>query len=304
MRISLKFGALEAALASRHEIASSKRTKFQARLRKLQTLGVPKGIGSGRGVAAHYGTAQIVETAIALELTELGLAPERLKKVIESSELEIAQAFYQSAGSLLQFPDVQAWDDPHEKLLHMFIYFDPNSLRALTDQEADEWDWASASMWRNGAADLRDYIVSLTQSTSRLALINITVLLGDLASIFPDQQRAAFLEEVREWAQQIENMPDADVEACLPQAEALALDLSEDLISVLYREYGPNPTKVLHANQPRPIAPIEVRDEAERLGLVKVRSADAERGDLLFTALGAAVGQVLRRRSVAPKEEE
>lgn len=205
MPITCTFGELEAALAAKHEIASDKRTQFQARLRKLQRLGIPSGVGSGRGVVGRYGAGQIVETALALEFTELGLTPERLIRVIKENGYVIGVAVALAGASLREKPDVVPWEDRTEELLHMFLYFDPNALRALTDQENENWDWAATTLFRNCAANVREYIVQWTLELGHLSLINVTVLLGQLASCFEGDDRDSFLAEALDWADEIQN---------------------------------------------------------------------------------------------------
>lgn len=219
MAVGISFGLLEAALAGRHGIASSKRTQFQARLRKFQRFDIPEGAGAGRGVAVKYDAGQIAETALALEFTQLGLTPERLTRVLRQNRLAIGLSLRMSAISLLEKPDIVPWDDRDEQLLHMFLYFDPNALRTLTDQEEEDWDWASASLFRSGAADLRDNLVAWTLENNRLSLINTTVMLGGVAASFDGKWRKEFLTEVRDWAAFLESRLDEYSESELTPLE-------------------------------------------------------------------------------------
>lgn len=230
MAIGISFGMLEAMLAGWHGIASSKRTQFQARLRKLQRFDIPEGVGSGRGVAVKYDAGQITETALAIEFTQLGLTPERLTRVLRQNRMAIGLALRMSAMSLLEMPDIVPWEDRDEKLLHMFIYFDPNALRTLTNQEEEDWDWAAASLFRSGAADLRENLVPWTLEVSRLSLINTTVMLGALAASFEGKERADFLMEVQDWAAFLEYRMDEYSESELAPRERTYLHLRNNVI--------------------------------------------------------------------------
>ena len=75
--IAWTFGELEGVLASVHGIDQTKRTAFQSRLKNFHRLGYPLGFRAVKGKAATYTPLQIIEMALAVEMTQLGLPPER-----------------------------------------------------------------------------------------------------------------------------------------------------------------------------------------------------------------------------------
>jgi hypothetical protein len=104
-------------------------------------------------------------------------------------------------------PGVLAYEDKEEQLTHMFIYFDPNALRMLTSQEEEDWDWASATLYRMGAADLRDNLILLCGDSTRLSLINVTAMMSNLTVGLEQGARDVFLAEAIEWADKEELAP-------------------------------------------------------------------------------------------------
>lgn len=218
--IRLTFGELEARLARLHEIASAKRTQFQARLRNFQRLGIPQGVASGRGKTAYYGPGQVVEMALALELTQLGLLPERVVAVFNLNKFPISQAVSMASRAILE---KGGFRPGHERLdenltiyhgalmregtedtdpLSMFLYFDPTALASLTDIPERYEDQASATFFYGGAGIVRENIVKWTAGPyiRRLALINLTAMLWELVRRTKPERQIRFCKEVQDWA--------------------------------------------------------------------------------------------------------
>lgn len=66
----------EAIFGERFDVSSGRTIAFRGRLQHLQRLEFPTGTRTGRGRAAAYGWLQIVQLMVALDLIDLGLAPE------------------------------------------------------------------------------------------------------------------------------------------------------------------------------------------------------------------------------------
>ena len=98
--LQLRFGELEAGLADINGIPSHQRTAFQARLKNFHRLGFPEGIGKGRGKAVIYTPRELLLMAVAVELTQLGLTPERVIEVIADDELPVWQSVSMAAGAI------------------------------------------------------------------------------------------------------------------------------------------------------------------------------------------------------------
>jgi hypothetical protein len=196
--LTIRFGELEAVLADINGIPSYQRTAFQARLKNFHRLGFPEGIGKGRGKAVVYGPRELVLMALAVELTQLGLTPERVIEVIREDEYPLWMCVRMAASSLVSRHEVfnpgpgdfgkecDVWgfspdcaDNADTDPLSMFLYCDPAAL-APWDEEGE--DRSSATFFYGGSGVIRDNISRWTTGpTRRLALINVTKLLFDMA---------------------------------------------------------------------------------------------------------------------------
>lgn len=243
------FGRLEATLAALHDVAPSKRTAFQSRLKNLHRLKFPIGFTMQPGKPALYGIGDIVMMAIAVELIQLGLPPERVVHVLGLNWWPAAMAVRIAASSLADRPggfdpkDVMP-DDP----MSMFLFFDPSALDPLTIDDGTpfdiETDRAEQSFFYGGQGVVRDSLVKWTTGAARrLSLINVTAMLDRLAGMpLPDveqnrQWRQKFFRQIAEWSETLENRmseggsrryADAWVRACLtPGADGRTFE--EDL---------------------------------------------------------------------------
>lgn len=222
--IRLTFGELEARLARLHEISSEKRTQFQARLRNFQRLGIPAGVGAGRGKAAYYTPGQVFEMALALELTQLGLLPERVQQIFSTNKFPISQSTEMAARSILEkggfLPDKERVDenmtiatgsqwvthDEENDPMSMFLFFDPTALASLTDISEKYEDQASATFFYGGPGIVRENIVRWTAGphTRRLSLINVTALIWSLIVRTKPERQTMFCKKLEEWADNLQ----------------------------------------------------------------------------------------------------
>jgi hypothetical protein len=219
--IRLTFGEVEARLARIHEISNEKRTQFQARLRNFQKHGIPAGVGSGRGRVALYEPGQVLELALALELTQLGLLPERISHVFEHNKFPISQAVLGAARALIQKggfkPDRERIDeniptntgpwwvnhDEGEDPNSIFLYFDPTALAPLTDiREKYGEDQASVTFFYGGPELIKRNIVRWTAGpiVRRLSVINVTAVVWALVVRTKPERQRQFCEQVHVWA--------------------------------------------------------------------------------------------------------
>jgi RmuC family len=200
--IRFRFGALEARLADMHEIDSAMRSKFQARLKNLHRLGYPAGIGGTAGKATLYDEGQAAQMALAVELTQLGLPPERLIEVYERNSYPIHMAIVMASRALLQHPDgFDANEVSKSDPLSMFLFFDPAALAPLMTGHGQDEDRASASFFYGGSGIVTENLVRWTTGASRrISLINVTTMLWDLAEPLGKSGQEIFLNAVNRWA--------------------------------------------------------------------------------------------------------
>ena len=227
--LKIKFGELEAALAELNGIPSIQRTAFQARLKNFHRLGFPEGTGQGRGKAVIYGAREVVLMAIAVELTQLGLTPERVIEVIREDEYPLWMCVGMAARALEARREVfnpgpgdfgkecKVWgfspdcaDNDDTDPLSMFLYCDPAALAPWDDQGEDR---SSATFFYGGSGVIRDNISRWTTGpTRRLALINVTKLLFDLAVHFAGSDGLTISKQFDAAADQWMNRNDFDVD--------------------------------------------------------------------------------------------
>ena len=75
MATTLKYGDVENILAQAFNVEDAERKAFRARLRHLRNHGVPDVPKVGKGTQAEFTIYDLVETALAAELSEVGMAP-------------------------------------------------------------------------------------------------------------------------------------------------------------------------------------------------------------------------------------
>lgn len=207
------FAELAAALAVVHDIVEEKRTAFNARLKNFHRLKFPIGLQTSKGKTATYGVGHVVEMALAVEMTQLGLPPERVVRVLTLNWYPAAMAFSLAARALMERPEgfsdtVVKETDP----LSMFLFFDPAALSTLMiDYDpaiVPDLDQTSDTFFFGGEGIVTDNIVKWTSGyLSRISLINVTSLLDRLIGNPDDQNiaknielRRSFFSQVAEWA--------------------------------------------------------------------------------------------------------
>lgn len=185
---SWTFGELESVLAHVHDIDQTKRTAFQSRLKNFHRLGYPIAFQATKGRAASYSPCQIAEMALAVEMTQLGLPPERVTLVLGFNLWPTLMAFQIAARYLQETPE--GFNDPREGKTpphSMFLYFDPAALNSLTlhlpAKILPDLDEASNSFFYGGIGILREGLADWTSGRScRLSIINVTAMIDAIAA--------------------------------------------------------------------------------------------------------------------------
>lgn len=180
----LSFGDVEAILADVHGIASAKRTAFQARLKNMLRLGFPGYEGSGRGKRGRFGAFDLATLAVAVELSQLGLAPAHATKVMIDHWGTVSEAVMRSMTASMEGPALL-----DENLPPAIIFFDPAALWPLMDDVLpNDVDYASASL--ELMTDWGSF-ETMKERTSgacyRIAAINVSALVARLAAAFPSE---------------------------------------------------------------------------------------------------------------------
>jgi hypothetical protein len=131
-------------------------------------------------------------------MTQLGLTPERVIEVILDDELPLWMCVLMAAQALIARPEVfnpgpgdfgrecEVWgfspdcaDSDDTDPLSMFLYFDPAAVAPWDEEGTDR---SSATFFYGGSGVVRENINRWTTGpTRRLALINVTKLLFDMA---------------------------------------------------------------------------------------------------------------------------
>lgn len=168
LRFSGKFSTLESLLGRVHEVASDKRMAFQARLKNFLRLGLIDDVKAGRGKAAKFEAEHILMLALAIELSQIGVSPEKAVSIIRNNISKIAAAVLVSVSSTKNgFGN--DWSPT-------VIYFDPKALSSLTldDQSVAEVKFSNVEQFKLA---FRDTISDQT----RLAVISLTAMIVRLA---------------------------------------------------------------------------------------------------------------------------
>jgi hypothetical protein len=96
--MDLRSRTVERMLASNFGIQEDRLLAFRGRLDHLRRQGCPSGVNTGKGKAAVYDWAQIVELALALSLLDLGISPEHASAFVKRNAQSIHLAICDLLG--------------------------------------------------------------------------------------------------------------------------------------------------------------------------------------------------------------
>lgn len=179
MRFSASFGRVEAILADVHGVASDRRSALQARLKNFMRLGLADDVKAGRGKAAKYEAHHILQFALALELAQMGVGPERAVHIIQRNIPSIAAAVIASVSKTREGFG-EGWSPT-------VIYFDPNNMASLNKEgEAKE-----IQVHFRKLDEFEVEFGSVVGKNSRLAVISITAVIMRLgeALVNPEMKK-------------------------------------------------------------------------------------------------------------------
>lgn len=186
------FGEVEALLSEVHDIASPKRMAFASRLKNFHRLGFPHGFKAGRGKVNSYSPYKFTLLAIAVEMTQLGLPPERIVRILSKNWFPTDRAILEAAKAVKEDSGLLFREDGRliSEADSIFIYFDPAGLATLTNCDptfAPDLDEASDTYFYGAYSIIKDDLSHWTQRRSnRIAMINITGLIAEILYVmFP-----------------------------------------------------------------------------------------------------------------------
>lgn len=160
--------ALLKVLADAMMVDANGASAFLGRFQHLQRLRLVMGINPGRGRQAEYRANQVLVIAIAMQLLQLGLTPERAVRIIQSNQDRVRLCISLAVPSPLEIQPA-------------FLYFDPALLSELGDRSG-EYDQADQTFHYAGRGTLREMIDDflVEGDVPRMAIVNVK---GTIAAI-------------------------------------------------------------------------------------------------------------------------
>lgn len=179
--MELTYNDVEELLARLHEVSDAQRGALKGRLKHFQRNGWPGGTNTGKGKRATYGFGALLKIALGFELLQLGLTPERAAEVLKDNWHIIDIALSLANPSHPPENGGQPFD--------VFLYCDPVALSSLREVRADQdGDPSDATFFYTSAPELARSVGSAGLDLRRLALINLTRLLSDIAIELQDSE--------------------------------------------------------------------------------------------------------------------
>lgn len=148
-------------------------------MKNFLRLGFPPSQESKKGKATEFDSWSAYSLAVALEMTQLGMPPDRTIKVLKPNHFELAMAGKMAAESVVEMIGGGKGKDEY---LRMYLYFDPEALSPLSVDEDDGYDQAEQTFFYGGHGVMADMLKTADYiDFRRLALINVTSLVAGLA---------------------------------------------------------------------------------------------------------------------------
>src|SRR3569833_427843 len=132
MGFEVSFNEVEAMLAQQHGIASEKRIAFEGRLKTILRLGLPAGIMQGRGRAARYSAGDVAMMALYVDLSQLGLNPDRAIQSFQADEFVVYAAVQRSVDLIVTGEWERFLRNQPTEAEPILLYLDPATWSPLT----------------------------------------------------------------------------------------------------------------------------------------------------------------------------
>lgn len=168
MEFGIGRSALLKVLADAMMVDNKGASAFLGRFQHLQRLRLVQGINPGRGKQAEYRANHVLIIALAMQLLQLGLTPERAVRLIQTNQDRVRLGISLAVRS-------------EDSLNPAFLYFDPALLTELGDRSG-EYDHADQTFHYAGKATLFEMIEDFffESDVPRMAIINVK---GTIAGI-------------------------------------------------------------------------------------------------------------------------
>lgn len=190
------FSDLLNAFAELHCVADNKRPAFIARLQHMQKMKFPPGTNAGRGRAAKYRAEHALLVAIALELNQFGLTPDKATKII-----------YRSLGFLCEGILETLDPTPIHLASEIVCFVPPRNLDDLSAGAVTDFGLTCQSFaeWLKNSKEEIDPQKNLgrTWRTSFFSFSSLLYVLPELIRRDDPQHAIEFWEALRQWAEPI-----------------------------------------------------------------------------------------------------
>ena len=313
MAVDFSFGQVEAICAAMQDIASDKRPAFTSRLKHLMKSGIvdedPAGgeFRPGRGKAAKFSFSQMMKFVIGVELLQAGTPPALAARLVAGnwSQLRVGILF-----SLYNEVEKRAAGDPREETYWVLA---PEALRDLSSAGEGRFDHYEAfeSIYRS--ADLlahltRHEVAGIRGHYRRQLVLNGTAITRAAAFLISGELHIASITDLREDIHQEikrdeQRLAKAMKEINIKPASQRELSWAQEFIerweaqiAAVIPKLSPAQVAILTADEG---SDVELSEE-DVLALRDLNLIDVKHGELVFTELGAEVGDDLRKEARMP----
>lgn len=192
------FGQIEAALQKMQGVNQSKATAFRARLRYLQQkvdIGMPR---AGGGRRANFEIQHAVLFAVAIELEQYGMTPEKIASAFNFQGMDKKMQKLRTAIA-------NAAKNPGTGANAIILWFAPNSLSEATSDSQDG-DLATVTFnWTRMSEVERMALVRMSLGSEpafrRFAAFNLSAVVADVVALLAaDTSIEACLAQLHDWA--------------------------------------------------------------------------------------------------------
>lgn len=207
--LALDFGGLESMLAGLNDISDSKRTAFQSRLKNFHRLNYPPDLRMAKGKATTYRPRDVLRMALATQLAQLGIGPERSIALLTfARERGVAQGVLQATIGIIERDELSYLQGDPNHIASIpdnhYLGFDPLGLQNLTD-EAFKSEFNDFVAPMTSKEVMRSLEVLTVSFKPRLALVNLTSILNLIApsNALDDEKYKMFLLDCMQWARDV-----------------------------------------------------------------------------------------------------
>lgn len=186
----MQFREVESVLAHLIGVFPEKRPRFQARLKQFQRLKFPEGANAGKTARADYRAEQVFKLAMALELLQVGITPERAINYAQSWWPKIRKGLIHAR--IRQAPTA--------------VLFFPKDFGGLTESDDSEqvaWTSSGGALMTIDLANAQDTMetASILAHQPRTVIINLSRIWHEImdSDVLSEEARAEMIADVDDW---------------------------------------------------------------------------------------------------------